>query len=130
DDPTARVHLVAHSHGGNVVLQALSRLKQRRLFAYWASDLSKRRDKAMKRYRKQYRRSGMSSLEALGAALDKVGDEEGSFDPSDKAMGFGRLVFLGTPFYFSESRARGALLFASQFITYMAGSTITWGVVV
>ncbi len=94
EDRSARVHLIAHSHGGNVVLTALNLYLHDIVNAacgwYWGGGprIEPRREAQLEEAMERHETRSVANQEALHALLS---------DPAINQVG--RLVFLGTPFY-------------------------------
>jgi hypothetical protein len=101
-DRSARVHLIAHSHGGNVVLQALELYMTDIVNAacgwYWGVEvrMDEERRSQIDEVMEEYATRGMGWREALTVLLADEGINQ-----------IGKVVFLGTPFYGKSWRVRG-----------------------
>jgi hypothetical protein len=89
-DPEARIHFIAHSHGGNVVLKALE---------CYLLHLRKEAERAFRDLSKSKGRLERFKLDLFDEARDAF-RHHWLNDPNKNHIG--QMVFLGTPFFYKE----------------------------
>jgi len=131
-DPQARIHLVGHSHGGNVVLKALEAYGRiltnyEAGFANWKEERKKAANQGQAAKKDDELDNIYARFEAVAGMLSPDWGERPLAD-SPELHRIGRVVTLGTPFFLKRWRYSRTMLNLRQGFTRTI-NLINWAVV-